>query len=47
MLPMYMTVRMIQHQLLVFLLDGRKSPLTLGTFTVTKILGWDTSAGVV
>ena len=44
---MYLIVRVMQHLLLVSLLDGRRSPLTLGTFTVTKILGWDTVAGLV
>ena len=37
----------MQHLVLVSLVDGRSVPLTLGSFTVTRILGWDTRAGAV
>jgi hypothetical protein len=43
----YLTVIMVQHLMFVTLLDGRRSPLTLGTFTVTKIVAWDVEGGVV
>ena len=43
----YLTVSTVQHLMFVSLVDGRRSPLTLGTFTVTKILAWDMETGDV
>ena len=37
----------MQHMVRVSLENGRRTALTVGTFTVNKIIDWDRGAGVV